>query len=382
MDTITLRELKHWAGEQTGPAISIYMPMHPSGEAGMQDPIRLKNLVTQAAARLEAQCLRTPDIQAFLAPAAELSDAEDFWRFRGRGLAILLKPGQFRAIRLPVAVPESLTVGPRLNIKPLVAAVDRGERFLLLALNQNRARLWEVTRDAITAVTAQGLPANMREALAIDSADRGEQIHAGMRGSLGKQAAIFHGQGGEKDTAKSDVKEFFRVIDRALAPVLRDETAPLLLAGVDYLLPIFREITRYPHLAERHLSGNCEQLTSHQLHERAWELMQPYFDRPRRQALDRLRELVGTDKTSLDPAAIVAAAHAGKIEVLLADPGGKRLGRFDAQLGKAITATADGDGEDLVNLAVAETLLHGGTAYPVEARDLPAQAPDAAIFRY
>jgi hypothetical protein len=349
----------------------------------MQDAIRLKNLVHSAEAQLEARGLRRSEAEALLMPAAKLPDDPGFWQHRSAGLAILAAPELFQAYRLPTAFLESVTVGRRLNIKPLLAAADRGERFLLLAISQNHVKLWEVTRAAITEVAMKGLPANKREALLIDNADRGEQSHAGMRGNLGKQSSIFHGQGGEKDTAKTDVEQFFRVIDHALSPLLRHETAPLLLAGVDYLLPIFRQITKYPNLAERHLTGNCDLLTSQQLHERSWEIMRPYFDRPRRHALDRLRELNGTDKASLDPASIVTAVSGGRVDVLLADPGQERFGSFDAKLSKAVSCDASCAGsEDLVNLAVAETLLHGGTVFPAESRELPAQTPVAAVFRY
>ena len=383
MDTVTVQELKQWAGPQAGPVVSIYLPTHPGGEAGMQDPIRLKNLLQQASARLEAAGLRPADVHALLAPATRLETDSGFWKQRRQGLALLLTSERAWTLRLPVVFAESVTVGPRLNIKPLLAAADRGERFLLLVLSQNQVKLWEVTRGEIRQLAVKGLPAGLREALNIEDADRGEQVHAAMRGNRGKQAAVFHGQGGEKDTAKSDITQYFRAIDRALAPLLHHETAPLLLAGVDYLLPIFRQLTAYPHLAERHLSGNCDSLTARQLQERGWELMRPYFDRPRRQALDRLRQWTGTDKVSLDPTAIVTAAYSGKIEVLLTDPNQQRPGRFEPQLGQALACDAAcPESEDLVNLAVAETLLHGGTVYPADSCDLPAETPDAAIFRY
>ena len=383
MNTITSQELKQWAGQQVGPAVSIYLTTHPGSEAGREDPIRLKNLVQQAEARLEACGVRPAEIHAQLAPAVVLEGDPNFWTQRLQGLAILLTRERDWIMKLPITFAESVTVGPRLNIKPLVAVADRGERFFLLALSQHQVKLWEVTRREITKIAVRGLPENMSEALAIEGADRGEQVHSGMRGNLGKQAAVFHGQGGKKDTAKTDIEQYFHAIERALKPVLRNETVPLLLAGVDYLLPIFRQITMYPHLAERHLTGNCDPFSDQQLHERAWELMQPYFDRPRRKALERLRELSGTNKVSLDPEAIVTAAYSGKIEILLSDPTRQRLGRFEPQLGKALTCEATYPGsEDLVNLAVAETLLHGGTVFPAELHEIPMQSPVAAIFRY
>lgn len=386
MDTITLSEIKQLARPQSGQAVSIYLPTHAVGEAGLQDAIRLKNLLQQAEDQLLQRGWRRSDARCFLAPARGLSTSAEFWGNRGHSLAIFLAPELFLALRLQAEFQESLTVRWRLNIKPLLTIADRGERFLLLVLGQNHVGFWEITRSKITEVSAGRLPQNKRVALNFDGADRGEQVHPAMRGSLsvlGKESVVFHGQGGAPDTAKDDLEQFFRVIDRALAPVLRQENAPLLLAGVDYLLPIFRRITSYPHIAERHLSGNCDRLTGQQLQERGWELMRPYFDRPRRQALDRLPDLADSPKASTDVAQVVSAAASGKIDTLLADPSREQPGIFDAQTGLTLLCDqAAGGAEDLVNLAVAETLLHGGDVFPAEPHEFPGPSPLAAIFRY
>lgn len=222
-----------------------------------------------------------------------------------------------------------------------------------------------------------------REAAISDGADRGEQVHEGMRGNLGKQAGIFHGQGGLKDTAKADLEGFFQIINRALDPLLCNETAPLLLAGVDYLLPIFRKTSSYAHIVERHLTGNFDLLTSHQLHERSWEIMRPYFDRPQREAFEKLRAFLGTGKASVDTAEVAVSATTGKIEALLVDAGQEQRGTFAANMTKAqVCDRVCNTGEDLVNLAVAETFEHGGVVYSAAPNQLPDGAAIAAIYRY
>jgi hypothetical protein len=194
---------------------------------------------------------------------------------------------------------------------------------------------------------------------------------------------VFHGQGGEKDAANSDLEQFFRVVNRALQPLLRNESAPLLLAGVNYLLPVFRQICSYPQLTERHLTGNCDLLSNQQLHQQSWEIMRPYFDRPRRDGLGRLRGLLGTGKASVDPAEVATAARTGKIALLLADVNEQQLGVFDPSSGRAASCNEPGEGsEELVNLSISETLLHGGTVFAASAHELPDLAAVGAIYRY
>jgi Bacterial archaeo-eukaryotic release factor family 7 len=382
MDTISISAVKQLASLQETPAVSIYLPTHLAPDA-RQDAIRLKNLLERAEVALEARGMRRCEAEELLTAAGKLPDDADFWKGLSQGLAIFVTPKLFRAYRLPLAFDESFTVQQRLHIKPLLPVADYGERFLLLALSQKHVRLLEINRSEHREVAVPGMPDSKRQALNYDGVDRGEQVHSAMRGNLGKQAAVFHGQGGEKDTAKEELEQFFQVISRALEPVLRQETAPLLLAGVDYILPIFRKTSSYAHIVERHLTGNCDLLTNQQLHERSWEIMRPYFDRPRRESLEKLRAFLGTGKASGDAAEVAGAATTGKIDVLLADVNQEQLGTFDKDLGRAVICDQACNGsEDLVNLAVAETLLHGGTVFAAQPHELPDSSPLAATFRY
>lgn len=383
MDTINIDELCRLAAIHATPTVSLTLPTHVVGEAGLQDTIVLKKLAARAEERLAAQGMRRVEARELLARVEMLPKDAEFWSRRSDGLVIYLSANLFRTYRLPLALSESCTVSRRLNIKPLLPIVDRGERYLVLGLSQNHLQLFEGTSSGIHQVTVKGLPRNKREALQLDGVDRGQQVHMGMRGGPSKQAAVFHGHGGEKDTAKTDLEQFFRVADRALKPLLSHETAPLLLAGVDYVLPIFRQTCGYPQLVERHLTGNCNLLTNQQLHQQSWEIMREYFDRPRHDALQRLRGLLGTGKASADPAEVATAATTGKIDVLLADVKQEQPGEFNAKSARAVVRSGSGDdSEDLVNFAIAETLLHGGTVFSAAAFELPDQAAVGAIYRY
>jgi hypothetical protein len=388
VDTVTIDQLKELAKIKDSPAVSLFLPTHPAPEA-RQDAIRLRILAERTQAALEDFGLRRAEARDLLAAVHELPNDAEFWKRLSQGLAIFVTPRLFRAYRLPAPIDESITVNRRLNIKPLLRFADAGERFLLLILSQKRVQLYEVTRPEIREMAVRNLPPDKRTALNYVGADRGEQVHSAMHGSLGKQAAVFHGQGGEKDAAKSDLGQYFQMVARALEPVLKQETAPLLLAGVEYLLPIFRQHCSYAPLTEKHLAGNCDFLTNQQLYERSWEIMHPYFERPRREALRKLQGLLGTGKASADTVEVVEAAASGKIDVLFADGGREQQGTYDEKLGRAVTsngasaarAASAGD-EDLVNLAIAEVLTHGGTAFASEPGELPAAGPLAAIFRY
>ena len=72
---------------------------------------------------------------------------------------------------------------------------------------------------------------------------------------------------------------------REMYEVLREEQAPLVVAAVDYLLPIFRQASAYPHLLQRGIEGNPDRLSEKELHDRAWTLVEPSFQAARTKSM-------------------------------------------------------------------------------------------------
>jgi len=94
-------------------------------------------------------------------------------------------------------------------------------------------------------------------------------------GKGGHHPAKFHGQGVGIDEAKEDILRYFQHIDRGLHALLKDETAPLMLAGVEYLFPLYQEANTYPHLLEQGITGNPDKLKAETLREKAWDIVEP-----------------------------------------------------------------------------------------------------------
>jgi len=54
--------------------------------------------------------------------------------------------------------------------------------------------------------------------------------------------------------------EYLRTLDAALHEMLREESAPFVLAGVEYLWPLYRAANTYPHLIEGGVAGKPQGL--------------------------------------------------------------------------------------------------------------------------
>jgi hypothetical protein len=227
------------------------------------------------------------------------------------------------------------------------------------------------------------MPTNMQDALNYVEADRGEQVHTAMHGSLGKQAAVFHGQGGRPDAHKDDLAQFLRQLESALTPRLRETNIPLLLAGVEYVLALYRDINRYPHVFDHELTGNFDYASDSELHQKAWTVVEPELRRTRDRAILRYRESAGNGKTSDDIKQIIVAAREGRIDTLFVTQKSHLWGTVDSETGQVeVHDSCQPGDEDLLDAAAVMALSRRGTVYSLEREEMPGTEPVGAIFRY
>ena len=74
---------------------------------------------------------------------------------------------------------------------------------------------------------------------------------------------------------------------------------PLLLAGVEYLLPIYKEANTYPHLIDTVIKGNPDLLSADELHKSAWEIIRPLFQAAQEEAFAHYQQLAGQEANEL-----------------------------------------------------------------------------------
>jgi hypothetical protein len=157
----------------------------------------------------------------------------------------------------------------------------------------------------------------------------------------------------------------------------------LLLAGVEYLHPIYREANRYPHLFEQGLHGNVESLSEAELFSRAWEVMETHLQQQRVEAVSRFQDRMGTGLASTETAQVVPAACQGRVDTLFVPVGVQVWGRYLPESSEIeVSATRANGHVDLLNLAAVQTLSAGGRVLVLDPAEVPGGAKVAAIFRY
>jgi len=375
-DQFARREFDELAKVEASTCVSLYLPTHRAGAEVEQDPIRFRNLLASAERELTELGWRRGDIEELLGPADQLHGNGEWWSHQAAGLAVFIAAGVFRAFRAPIAFEELAVVSPRFHLRPLLPLVTGDELFWVLALSQNAVRLFRGSGQAIAEVDIGQTPTSMAEALAYEDPER--QLQVWTSGPAG--TGHFHGHGGGGEEDKAALERYFRAVDRGIGEVLAGSAAPLVLAGVSYYKPIYRSVSKCPHIVEEVVAGNAEDLSAIDLHKRAWPLAHQHASARSAAILDRYAQSHAARRAVDGLPEVNAAANDGRIETLLLARHAHRWDPHDHTQATTIhNERAPGD-LDLLDELARRVLGTGGDVILMDDQDVPGAV--AAILRY
>ncbi|MEM8505510.1 MAG: hypothetical protein AAF716_20450 [Cyanobacteria bacterium P01_D01_bin.1] len=379
IDTFSKAKLQALTNTQDKPCVSIYLPTHEAGRETRQDPIRLKNQLSEAEEQLN-QLSDSVDVGTLLQPAVDLLEDQAFWQHQQAGLALFLSPGSFSCYRLPLEFEAFTFVGDRFYTRPLVPLLSEDGQFYALAASQNKVVLYQATRHQVHSVPLDDTPDSLEVALRFDDPEESLQGHGTGRSG---DRQIFHGQGSGKDSENTDILRFFHQISDGVEKVLAGQTVPLVFVGLDFLFPIYKQANKYLHLMEEAVDFQPDQLSPEEVRDRALKIIEPSFLENRRQAVEKYGSLADKNQATQDIAQILSAAANGQIETLLLDEHAQVWGTFNVDSRKATFHDEPrSDSQDLIDWAVTQALQTDAEIYFTKADELPGGVIAIATLRY
>jgi hypothetical protein len=383
MDILTRDDVRTLLEERDGPCITIYLPMERAGKETRQNAIRFKNALRTAEARLAEHGLQEGEIEELINPLSSAFSDEAFWQYQSDGLAIYCAPGMVQSYRLPLAFEELVVVSDRFLLKPVLQLFTGNGAFYVLALSQNAVRLLRGTRYLIDEIPLpEDMPTSREEALEQDDEERQLQFRTNVPRNKGDaQAPAFHGHADADE--RVNLLRYFLEVDRGVQEVLKDAQAPLVLFGVDYLLPLYRERNNYPHLIDDAVTGNPDTLRPEEIHAAAWEVVGPVIERDVEADAAKYRELQSADRATGDLHMALPAAAYGRVESLFVPVGVRQWGQFNMTNSTVEPHDEPQPGdEDLLDLTAAHTIINSGKVHVVAPEEIPGSGPLAAVLRY
>jgi hypothetical protein len=388
MKTFSEKQFKELANKTGELVISIYIPTSKqSTDSYHTDKTHFKNKLKTIGADLESQYnLEEEEIRKLLQPAQDLLEDYEFWKFNLDTLAYFIIDGKVEMYRLPIKIDEgNYFIGKRPYLLPIIPELNQDGKFYLLYLDLNRIRLYQGSRNTVREIELD--PEEVAVSFIEEEKRDENQESLQGQGGIGNAGAMFHGHGGGSgEDKKVTILNYFHRMTEMLEPKLYEEPLPLFLAGVDYLIPLFHQASKYNHLKKGHISGTHNGIEQRGLQEKAWALAKEHFAaemRSRKEDFDfkASRKLaIYNDKPKL-----IKAAITGGVDTLWVNNNHQKhlWGTYNDD---NFTVHFD-DGPTvknhcLIDLSAVKVIENGGKVYVVPPEEMPTEELMAGTLRY
>jgi hypothetical protein len=298
-----------------------------------------------------------------------------------KGLGVYIEEGMCWYIKLPSNPGRDILVNSAFNVKPLLPLFTGNEYFYLLVISKKQAKLFRADAFGMEHVNVPGL-----SELDSGSDHEGEDPTAptGLRGEKDAVDATAFGATIKGDQKKKRLANYLEEVDDVIwKEVLHDKTAPLMLAGVEYLIPIYKTVSDYTNICEEALTGSHERDEIPVLYEQAMKKMKSHFQQPLLKAVEMYNNQSATALTTSIVDDIIPAVHYSQASHLFVQKDAQLWGTFDeAKNELKLHENKQDDSDDLVNTAIVKAIQTGAEVHVVEKEQMPAESIMAAILRY
>lgn len=360
------------------PLLTAYVSLeHESESAREANSIRLKN-VRQAAERILSDSPQeSGGADGWLSRIDRIAEQDDRWDLRGAALAVFLDAENTHHRYLPSHVDDRVHFGAAYYLLPALRAEVDNESVLLLDMNRERARLLYLRGDktVVTELADGGVAAQKP-----DEDDRSDQLQMHTVGNVGASggAAVFHGQGQAEHAAEERLRRWVKVVAEKVSAELQNVEIPLLFAGDDKLLGLYRAENEYTHFVESiglpALEGDA---VSSEMRETALNSMRELNATAREETVGMVKSAVAHERGATGASQIIKAAQQGRVEIAILantlDP--NSAGGHDVRTGLT-------NEQQKANTAVIDVLQSGGEVLVVPEESMPDSTLIAAGFRY
>jgi hypothetical protein len=185
----------------------------------------------------------------------------------------------------------------------------------------------------------------------------------------------------QDEDVKVRLQQFVSDVETAMRPFLRETRLPLLLAGVELLVSLYRHVNTYAHIIEEPILGNQDNRPRKEIADQARAVLRRWYEALVTSWLQRVEETRGRGQGSTDANVIARAAEEGRIEALVVDIEAEFPGRIidGAIVGESAPSAVT---YDVLDELAGRTFRQGGEVLGVKSGRLPNGAKVAAVFRY
>lgn len=358
----TVQDLRKELASHAGyPCITLTLPTGRNMPENAADPIRLKNLLSEAKSRLNDELGKRPAALALenLQTAADSVDHDS----NLDGLAIFANETIEIVLKTRFPLPERVTVDERFSLRTLLRAERRAEPYAVLVLSLDEARLFEGNREDLFEVR-DGFPTK--------------------NSGVGAGVSVPSGPGVNFTAAVDDSrKQFVRQCMNQLGEIPGLPTR-VVVTGTPEIISEAHESVSEPFEVIATVAGSFIGENVAELGKRAWEAVRESRRAQVDGLLGQLDDARSAQRFESGIQALAPLAVESRIGLLVCGFDMEAPGRFDPETGlftEIEAAEAWNDLDDGVEWLIGQVMDHGGKVRFAE-DELLGEHRLAAVLRY
>lgn len=375
----TREDLVNLIQNESGPCVSILMRTNQSGRETNQNPIRFKNLITQA---IDQGNNLNPKLRDRLGTLANLEHDFDFWQQQSAGLAIFVCDNFEQRFKLSQSPDETVHIGDQFLLRTIASASCGGESTRTLALTWDRARWFACDGHQANEIEDDLFPVTMDQLVSERDGEKQLQFTThgpkagGNAGPRTSSTAMYHGHGEGEEKIEADRDLYLKRVGKLVADQIYNTNHSLVLMATDEVAGHFTSTSDVEVVDV--IQASPDGLKDEQIKEKIVHASCEVIQRSEKDLTERLGTALANGTASPDVKDIIQAAFDGRVDLLLIGDADPIRGRFDRD-NRQVEVDSDAE-TDLVNLAVRETLQAGGTIARMPEGEFDDSV--AAIYRY
>jgi hypothetical protein len=280
-------------GISSYPCVTVILPTHRTSPDNKQDPIRLKNLLTETKDRLEMEFTRR-ELNGLKKNLERIEEIDH--NHNKEGLAIFINEDTFLYDRLLFKPEERVVIDDTFATRDLIRAAHKAENYYVLIVSQQKARLFECYIENASEVKDDVFPMSNDTLYETDRAAR----NAGSR---------------EDDL----IKEFFNRVDKAFTSYYKDNPADLFLMGVERNIFHYMDIVDQKSIISGSIITGGDDATEPEVANLVWPTARQLLTAREHEALSQLERAVSVNRFESDIQSIWKAVNEGRGEVLFVE---------------------------------------------------------------
>jgi len=368
---LSAAELRWLLEPRPGPLVSLFVPLESEDRA--QNPLRVRSAVRQALGELEARNLEGRALRERRDRLGSLVERRELLEQPAPGIAAFDHGTGTRVVRLPFPPPERVVVADTFEVRPVIRELSHVARFRVLAVSPRRVALYEGDPAGLREVPRDPIPGSLEEVVGGDYVEDTLNFHSTHAGG---RDPVYHSHGSAKEGRALDLERFHRALVAGCERRLAVDPLPTVVAGDGTHLAALRASRRLQEILREGISGNPDLLAPHELHARAWPLVEKALRAREDELLASFERAFKVDKARVGIAPVAEAVVMGRVRRLFLVRDLRVPGDFDPVTGEA--RPGEGGSPDLLDDMAEAVLRRGGEVIILEPGRLPVDAPVAA----